>query len=109
MAELSSKSPRENYATRQAETRPNIGHPGVTAERTQDQTRAATEIAQRQQATTVTAVDATVLRAAVAAALTGAGAAAPELAAAATALSDANVLAGITPTVTVSTTLTAAR
>lgn len=108
MSELSSKSPRENYATRQAETRPNIGHPD-SALRAQDQSRASTELGLRQQAASVTSVDATVLRAAVAAALTGAGASAPEIAAAAAALTDALVLAGITPTVAPSVTLTAAR
>lgn len=42
---IQTKSPAENYASRTAEAKPNIGHPGPVAERTAVATRATAELA----------------------------------------------------------------
>jgi hypothetical protein len=91
MAELRSKTPRENYATRTSEGKPNIGHPGTAAERTSDAARAAVELAADDQAMTVTAIDGTTLRANVDAAMVAQGA---------TACNNAGARAAIAATIT---------
>lgn len=112
MSELSSKSPRENYATRQAESKPNIGHPDGGL-RAQDQARAATELATDDTAGVVTAIDATTLRADIDAALVAQGVSAansaPVRAAVAAVVTDALALSRTTQTVAPSVTLRAAR
>lgn len=109
MSDLRSKSPAENYATRQSEAKPNIGHPGSTIARDTDDALATAALAANTPTNEVTAVDATVLRAAVDAALVVAGASAGEKTAAADALTNALVLAGCTFTVAPAVTIIAAR
>lgn len=99
MAELNVKSPRTAYATRSSEPKPNIAYPDEAVPVAQEQERAETELADLAQTHSVTAVDAAALRASVDAALLAAGASGAERTAAADALTDALVLAGITPTV----------
>lgn len=74
MSELRSKSPRENYATRGSEAKPNIGHPGTAVERTRDAAAAVVELGVDDQTQVVTAIDATTLRADVDAAMVTQGA-----------------------------------
>lgn len=112
MSELNSKSPRANYASRQAETRPNIGHPD-SGLRAQDQGRAVTELADTEIAGVVTAIDATTLRADIDAAMVAQGATACNNAGARTAIAavvtDALARTRTTQTVAPTVTLTAAR
>jgi hypothetical protein len=113
MAQLGTKSPRDNYATRQADAKPNIGHPGSTAARQQDQARAQVEEADQQLAATATAIDGTNLRADIDAAMVAQGATACNnagaRAAVAAVVTDALIGSRTVQTVKPTTTLVAAR
>jgi hypothetical protein len=98
MPELRSKSPRENYATRSAQPKPNIAYPDGAVPAGGEEARAAVELADDQVAGAATTTGGAALRATV---TTAVQAVVTEDAAAATAITNSLTDAAIKAAVTV--------